>query len=763
MAGSDKQILDAPSADDFDDDKQDEQEAEQLEMLDKLGMSLSKNRTEAITYRQNSGIEREWMEDREHYEGIDDTNRGELGDWESKPLGQGALQDGEGVGSTVFFNITRPYCDTASARVGDMLLPTDDKGWAIEPTPIPDLIAIADGKIPTKIQQQIEAQVPQDKLAATIKEIIADQQMILDEAKSQADRAEKRINDWHTECQYNAEMRVVIEDCSQIGTGVMKGPIPENKKHLAFFNNQMVMKDELQPISRRVQVQNCYPDPSCGQNIQNGAFHFEKDDISERALHDLRNQEGYYPEQIERCLKEGSHKAVRAAVETPNVDRGDQVGLVRRDKTKLYEIWYVYARLRRTDLEAAGVEIDTEGPEITDIDVYLVMVNNRVIKAANNHLSTGEFPYDYMVWQARAGLPYGIGISRQVRVPQRIINGGGRNLMDNAGMAGGPMWAFNQGILEPVDGVYEIAPRKGWFVSEDATAPEDIAKAFSFIEFPMLQEDLQAIIKLGMSFAEYISGLPSLLQGQEQGNEETLGGQQMRRNDGSTVLRRIARHYDDRITTPHLRRYYDYLLMYGNDDEKGDFVVKARGSSALVERDIQNESIAQLGSLVTNPIYGKDPKKWMNEYMKSQRLDPKNFDYEDDEWKQLVEQMSAPPADSSVQVAQLKIDFETFKLQSNQQLEAGKIANENEQKERDRELEVLLTSSKEQLALVVAEMEHLGTKDVNLDNIKAHLTEVIITLEAQMQLSGDDGKGPEVAKPALEPEGRAADDKSFQE
>ena len=35
--------------------------------------------------------------------------------------------------ATLLPNITRPYTDAASARVGDMLLPTDDRNWALKP------------------------------------------------------------------------------------------------------------------------------------------------------------------------------------------------------------------------------------------------------------------------------------------------------------------------------------------------------------------------------------------------------------------------------------------------------------------------------------------------------------------------------------------------------------------------------------------------------------------------------------------------------
>ena len=62
-----------------------EVEAERQAMLDALGVTLAGNRSKAIMFRESSGIEQEWLEDEEHYEGIDDMNRWERRAWKGKP------------------------------------------------------------------------------------------------------------------------------------------------------------------------------------------------------------------------------------------------------------------------------------------------------------------------------------------------------------------------------------------------------------------------------------------------------------------------------------------------------------------------------------------------------------------------------------------------------------------------------------------------------------------------------------------------------
>src|SRR5690606_27046765 len=111
----------------------------------------------------------------------------------------------------------------------------------------------------------------------------------------------------------------------------------------------------------------------------------------------------------------------------------------------LFEIWYGHLQLEPEDLIAAGYEFDEDHPPV--INAQVTMVNNVLIRATMNPLDTGEFPYDVMVIKQRFGMPWGIGISRQVRTPQRIVNGAARNMMDNAGIAGGPMMIYKSGII----------------------------------------------------------------------------------------------------------------------------------------------------------------------------------------------------------------------------------------------------------------------------------------------------------------------------
>ena len=152
--------------------------------------------------------------------------------------------------------------------------------------------------------------------------------------------------------------------------------------------------------------------------------------------------------------------------------------------------------------------------------------------------------------------------------------------MDNAGLSAGPQVIVNRDKIRPANGKWEITPRKVWW-TVDGEGDTDVSKAFTIINIPTLQQELMAILQFWLKEAEDVTGMPMLLQGQQGKAPETVGGMQILNNNGTTVLRRIARNFDDRVTEPHIGRYYEYLLLHGPDDCKGDFTIDARGSSAL--------------------------------------------------------------------------------------------------------------------------------------------------------------------------------------
>lgn len=747
-----------------------QQSAEMVERLDDLGISLAQKRAEAIKARKASGIEDQWREDEEFYESVDDANRGEsINAWSTKPPGQGTTSV-RSTRSTVFVPLVRPYVDVAASSLCDIALPSDEANFKIGPTPVPTLIDISKGKFPKEINSAADAYAAPGLLAGMVgkgtdeskrQEFLLRQKQkaeeIIKEAQEKADKAQTRVEDWLTECQFNDELRQSVHDGAKVGVGIIKGPIPEKKRHVAFKEGALIIHEEICPVSKRVDYWNFYPDGSCGESIHNGSYTFERDHLTDKQLNELKGMPGYIDSQIDECLKEGP--MTDSELESPSSESQPK-----QEKKGQYQIWYMHGILTAEDLRSANCECE----DSDRVPAMVTMVNNRVVRAAVNPLDSGELPYDVFRWQKKKGHWAGVGVSRQGRTPQRIVNAATRNLMDNAGLAAGGMLIFKQGVVAADGGQMRIAPRMVYYASADSDI-EDVGKAFRFVEVPMRQDELLAIVEFGMKLMEDATSLPMLLQGQQGKAPDTVGGMQILNNNANTTRRNLGRTLDADITKPHVHRYYTWLLQYGEDEEKGEFVIEAKGSSALVEIDIQNQEIPTLLQASANPIYKIDPAKTMREYLRSRKFNIANFEYDDEEWQKIVEQLAQKPQDGKVEAAQIKaqtdVQIAQFRAQAETQLEGvrGEISKalegmklqaEAQEKAKDRQLEIVLADAEREIEAALVSTD----KDNALTAAKTKLADTVMKLRTQERLS----IRQEALRPPTEPKGRAPKGQSFQ-
>lgn len=705
-------------------------------VLETLAQAISGRRQEAIAGRAASGIEKEWEGDEEFYIGIDDANRHEYAELAQKPTASGATATvrRRKNKSTIFPNITAPYCDAAAARIGDMLLPTDDRNFALRPTPIPDMVLPKDAQQVMMDGQIIEASAIQQAIEAQRKQ-----------AEDKANAAEEWIDDRLTECQWHAEVRKVIDDCTRIGSGVLKGPVPIKKSVKAWVVEQGVgilqKKELIKPGSRRIDPWNLFPDPNCGESIHDGAFIWERDYMGENRVRALKGMPGYIDAQIDKVLEEGPATYVASGKLPWQRDS--------KQKKGRFEIWYYHGQIKAEEmlaaLESAGWDPkDEDGNPVEgwreeleegeSIDVMLTMINDCIVRASFNPLESGEFPYDVIPWKRRPNMPWGMGVARQVRTAQRIVVGASRHLMDNAGLAGGPQIILGKG-LRPADGKREITPLKLWLPSEDAEGKA--TDLMHSVKIPMEEASLLNIVQFGMKMAEDITGLPMLLQGQQGKAPDTVGGMTILNNNGTAVLRRIARLFDSCITEPHIGRYYDWLMAHEKDASlKGDFLIDARGSSALVERDLQNQEMPQILTMCLNPVFEKSPKRAMNEYLKSRRFDPKMFDLTDEEKEAIANRPQ--PKDPRIEAAEIN---------RKTQLEIAGMRDKTENKRVDMDARVSLEEINARLD--IAMQGDATSRDTNLSQIKKDLAALVLKLKAQEQAQR------QMVEPPTEPAGRA--------
>ena len=266
------------------------------------------------------------------------------------------------------------------------------------------------------------------------------------------------------------------------------------------------------------------------------------------------------------------------------------------DESCLFHHWIYTGELRREDLEAAGVEVPEDELEV--VSGCVEMIDNTVVRAYLNPHERGELPYDFYPWEKVQGCVRGYGMPYLMRAEQSVTNAAWRQMMDNSGITAGPQIIVNKRLVKPADGQWTLRPFKFWDLVDDSADPR---QAFTAVEFNSHQVELAGIIELAQKLGDQGSGQPMLMTGEQGSAPDTVGGMQLLMNNANVVLRRLVKQFDDYVTKKHVRRYYDYNMAYNEkDDIKGDYQVDARGSSALLVRDIQNQAYTQLLAAAAN-------------------------------------------------------------------------------------------------------------------------------------------------------------------
>ena len=725
------------------------EKAKELKIIQDLAASLVVKRNTAVTARASCGIEQIWREDELAFEGMDESYlRTRMIDYATQTAP--ARQSNKGPKrSQVIINIVRPKCETAEGRFSDIQLPTDGKNWGLLVTPKPE---IADGmkdERPAVMKQTREPVLGPDGQPVKIKQIAKSEKEVAEDKMS---KMETVIDDQLTECSYNGESRKAIQNAVRLGTGIMKGPmvVKDVKKSWTKQSDDQtsvrvlkVTEDE-RPASRSVDPWDVFPDPECRDEIKRAAYIWERRTITPRELRDLAGIETYLSDQIEEVLREEPAKII---VATPK----ENEYLVRYSlgiKGSSYELWEYNGDVNKTDLEAMGC--DCSQGLFPSISACVVMVNDRPIKATLNPLDTGDLPYDFFCWTKRAGVPWGIGVARELMWTQRVLIAAWRAMMDNAGDSAGANMVVGASV-EPMDGKWEITGKKLWKSTDENLR---IDRQFGLFQLTNNQVELQNVIELALRFADMESQLPMLFSGEKGELPETLGATNIIVDSSNVALRTRVKLWDDSITRPHITRYYDWNMQYNEDDSiKGDYKVDPRGTSFLLEREQQAEELKNVLSIRADPELSDmiDWEKTMRKLGQAKKIDLLTEDAIAEKIEERKKQ--PPPMDPQMETAKVRVEGELKKAEMVQNANMAELEFKAEQAGLDRAHET-------QIKLMdrdIKAMELSQTSGIALDKIKAELTIVAQKLKTQIMMSRDKNlkPSPQLIEPIAEPAPKA--------
>ena len=171
--------------------------------------------------------------------------------------------------STIFVNQTRPKCNMAESRVGDMLFPVDARNWAID--------------------------LPAERWTA--EEDDPQSQMIMEDAQARAKRMQGEIDGQLQDSDYNRKGRDCIHDAAVLGTGILRGPVTmqsaeKSWQQVADGVYEMVMIQNDRPGVVSVNPWDFFPDMTA-RGAPDLEFAFERDYLTRLQVQKMLKEPGY--------------------------------------------------------------------------------------------------------------------------------------------------------------------------------------------------------------------------------------------------------------------------------------------------------------------------------------------------------------------------------------------------------------------------------------------------------------------------------------
>lgn len=585
---------------------------EEQEQLNSLGDILYSKYIEYKDARDD--IEDGWIEDLRAF----------MGQYDPDVL---AKIQSKGERSQVYVALTRTKVLAAFSRITDLLFQPGQKFFTIEPTPIskqPLLEKELMEKAALEIMQAAQVIDPglvDELIQARLMEL---EDELKEETEARVANMEEAILDQALENNLEGKMKDAIMEQVIFGTGAMKaGTLRIDKDHRWIKDDEgfnLVYEESPAPEMEAVSIFDLYPDPFA-TSMEDMRDMFRRHIISRQEFVDLKDFPGFNTDEIDYCIEmypDGNHDEAQHEKdrrEIANVrDRSTQT-----NKFELLEFW---GSLNGYDLQDVGIEFGDDDDLSMEYSANIWVVAGKVIKAQLNPLPGAVIPYFIFPYEKNPHAFWGTGIPRMMRDSQNTMNAATRIYLDNVALSSGPMVEVNTDIMASGEDPTELYPWRV-FLREGGDGNQPMVR---FYQPQSNSPALVSVIELFRRFADETTALPSYTHGQTQSSlNRTATGISILMSNANIVLKSVIKNIDDYLTRPMIRSLYDWNMTWNDNDKvKSDMRVVAKGSTALIQKEVQSQRLLQFLSLINNPMDAQmvDREKLLTDIAKSLDIDP---------------------------------------------------------------------------------------------------------------------------------------------
>ena len=503
--------------------------------------------------------------------------------------------------SKVYPRDTRVKVKGGVAKMMEMMFPSQERNYAIDPSPSPSIPAQELQKI---LDQVTEAQLPEEMASNTI------ERQVMEFARTRAMKMETEIADQLSDAgvDYPQLCKRVVRSGYIYGFGVAHFPQVRKQSIREWQVDPntgvyvAVTKSIKRPHPTYVRVWDCFPDLTAKQ-WDDQEFFFERIILMRSDLRRLAQRNDFMSDEIKEYLSthpDGNYTAQSYEAELNTIAN---ISNVANRNSRRYEIYRGVGFVSGAQLAKVGVEVK-ESQLLDDVFVEAWIIDDRVIKIAE--ASFGERPSDqYHAFiyaeDEDSGLT-GVGLPEEVRDSQMTLCAATRALMDNMAASAGPMYEVNVTLLaKGKKSIGALHPFK--VIEREGDGLEAQYPAIRPLSTDSHIAEILNIINAARQQLDIESNLPAYTMG---GMNQPLGeafrtssNMSMMIGSANMVTKDTVRAFD-KFTSSLIGAMLKWNMEFNdNPDIKGDFQVVAKGNLSLVAKEVRGAALDQFVMTLT--------------------------------------------------------------------------------------------------------------------------------------------------------------------
>lgn len=610
-----------------------------------------------------------------------------------------------GANSTVYMKLAETKCRAGAAWVREVMLPPGERPVGLDPSHLPELPAPLKKMIEMEAGRRAKEQMVQqhqDSLSQDgqpqimghdeFEQSMYDHQIEVEEevrqklmrrAEDASRKMEAEIFQMLDEGEFDIAFMEFIEDFTTYPTAFLKGPFSKNKEVMEWGPAWApIIKNKVVQTWARVCPFDIYPAP-LSKSLQDRDF-IERMRLSPDELYGYIGMEDYDEEAIRWVLDHHEQGHLRHWIWT-DPER------IRLESDTFYD-WlsnediidglHFWGKIEGRVLKNWGVKGVTDENKRYEVDA--IMVGSRVIRCAINKHPLGRRPYRHASYEPVPGALWGRGIPELCESEQDICNATARSLVNNLGIASGPMVGLNVDRLPPGESITTLVPWKIFQLNADPNGGRATDPPLTFFQPDFIGERLMTVFTKFEERADDATGIPRYTYGNEKigGAGATFGGLSMLMGAAAKGIRRGISEIDVRVLTETVRDCFIYKMLTSNDISiKGDVKIVPKGAAALlIKEQMQQSRLQALQLSGANPIdvqiVGLKARAALwREVFRGMHLPVEDLPTEDEIEKMLEAQSQTPPQPSPAEInAKATLAVEGMKTESKERVEGAKIA-----------------------------------------------------------------------------------------